>query len=98
MITNNSYPTSQIETRGQVPHIDVICSDMLESVFRNLLSIAIQHHIKEVPEVTVSVSHTASDATIKIADNGPGIPDRNKETMFEEGNSGLESDGTGLCL
>jgi len=51
-----------------------------------------------VPEVTVSVSQTASDAIIEIADNGPGIPDRRKEAMFEEGNSGLESDGTGLGL
>lgn len=95
---NNSYPRSQIETRGQIPNIDVVGSDMLESVFRNLLSNAIQHNTKEVPEVTVSVSQTASDAIIEIADNGPGIPDRHKETMFEEGNSGLESDGTGLGL
>ena len=95
---NNSYPRSQIETRGQIPHIDVVGSDMLESVFRNLLSNAIQHNTKEVPEVTVSVSQTASDAIIEIADNGPGIPDRHKEAMFEEGNSGLESDGTGLGL
>jgi PAS domain S-box-containing protein len=95
---NNSYPRSQIETRGQIPNIDVVGSDMLESVFRNLLSNAIQHNTKEVPEVTVSVSQTASDAIIEIADNGPGIPDRHKEAMFEEGNSGLESDGTGLGL
>lgn len=95
---DNSYPRSQIETRGQIPNIDVVGSDMLESVFRNLLSNAIQHNDKQVPEVTVSVSQTKSDAIIEIADNGPGIPDRHKESMFEEGNSGLESDGTGLGL
>lgn len=94
----NSYPQSEIKTSGQIPHIEVMGSDMLESVFRNLLSNAIQHNDKEIPEVMVSVSQTESDAIIEIADNGPGIPDRHKEVMFEEGNSGLDSNGTGLGL
>lgn len=93
-----SYPSSKIQTEGQIPSIDVAGSDMLESVFRNLLSNAIQHNDKEIPQVTVSVSQTESNAIIEIADNGPGIPDRHKEVMFEEGNSGLDSDGTGLGL
>jgi len=95
---SDSYPRSKIETPNEIPNIDVAGSDMLESVFRNLLSNAIQHNDKEVPEVTVSVSQTESGAIIEIADNGPGIPDRHKEAMFEEGNSGLNSDGTGLGL
>ena len=95
---DSSYPRSTIKIIGQVPDIAVVGSDMLESVFRNLLSNAIQHNDKAAPEVSVSVSETDSSAVVEVADNGPGIPDRHKTSMFEEGNSGLDSDGTGLGL
>jgi signal transduction histidine kinase len=35
---------------------------------------------------------------VEIADNGPGIPDSRKETIFGKGESGLESAGTGIGL
>jgi signal transduction histidine kinase len=33
-----------------------------------------------------------------VADNGPGIPDDRKADIFGKGETGLESDGTGLGL
>jgi len=36
--------------------------------------------------------------TIRIADNGPGIPDERKERVFGRGEQGLESAGTGVGL
>ena len=95
---DTSYPHAEITIEGQLPETEVVGDDMLASVFRNLLNNAVQHNDKEVPVVTVSVSQTESAVIVEIADNGPGIPDRHKETMFEEGNSGLESNGTGLGL
>ena len=35
---------------------------------------------------------------VQIADNGPGIPDTEKETIFGKGETGLDSSGTGLGL
>lgn len=71
---------------------------MLESVFRNLLSNAIQHNDNEVQDVTVSGARHDQTVEIRIADNGPGIPDERKETVFEQGEMSLESQGTGLGL
>ncbi len=83
---------------GSIPNVEVIADDMLESVFRNLLSNAIQHNDSEVPEVTVSAARDGDTVEVRIADNGPGIPDERKETVFEQGEMSLESQGTGLGL
>jgi signal transduction histidine kinase len=34
----------------------------------------------------------------RIADNGPGVPDEQKERIFEEGEKGIDSEDTGLGL
>ena len=71
---------------------------MLDSVFRNLLSNAVQHNDKEVPEVSVSATTHDMRAVVRIADNGPGVPDSQKQEIFGEGEKGLDSSGTGLGL
>jgi len=83
---------------GPIPHVEVFADDMLESVFRNLLNNAIVHNDTELPEVTVSVAVDDDVVRFRIADNGPGIRDEHKELIFEEGEKGLDSDGTGLGL
>lgn len=83
---------------GQVPEINILADDMLESVFRNLLKNAVVHNDKEVPEVTASVTTTDEVARVRITDNGPGIPDDKKDQIFEEGETALDSDGTGIGL
>lgn len=69
---------------------------MLESVFRNLLKNAVQHNHTGHPRITVSMSETDGSATVRIADNGPGIPDDRKEQIFDHGEKGLDSEGTGI--
>ncbi|MFC7058707.1 PAS domain-containing sensor histidine kinase [Halovenus salina] len=81
-----------------IPPVTIKADDMLSSVFRNLLENAIKHNDKTVPEVTVSATEQDDVVTIRIADNGPGIPDDQKETIFGKGNRGLDSAGTGMGL
>ncbi|WP_259517977.1 ATP-binding protein [Halanaeroarchaeum sp. HSR-CO] len=83
---------------GPIPEVAVRADDMLESVFRNLLKNAIIHNDKTVPEVEVGAAVDDDTAVVRVADNGPGIPEDRKETIFEEGEMGLDSDGTGLGL
>lgn len=92
-----SYQRALVTLGGTVPEVEVLADEMLESVFRNLLTNAIVHNDKEVPEVEVSVS--VDDAIqVRVADNGPGIPDDRKERIFDEGETGVGSDSTGLGL
>jgi PAS domain S-box-containing protein len=94
----SNHEHALVTVDGTIPSVDVSADDMLESVFRNLLNNAIQHNDKEVPEVTVSVTHDDESVQVRIADNGPGIPDERKEKIFEQGEMSLDSEGTGLGL
>lgn len=78
--------------------VDVVADDMLAAVFRNLLTNAIVHNDTEAPEITVGVETVDDRAEVSIADNGPGIPDEQKQQIFAEGEMGLESGGTGIGL
>lgn len=77
----------------------VRANELLSSVFRNLINNAVQHNDSAQPEVTITVEVTdAETIQIRVADNGPGIPDEMKDTLFGEGEKGLESEGTGIGL
>jgi PAS domain S-box-containing protein len=93
-----SYSDASVRVDDSVPSVNVVANTMLGSVFRNLLKNAIQHNDKPVPEVTVSATDHGDHVTVRIADNGPGIPDDAKETIFGKGEKGLESGGTGIGL
>jgi PAS domain S-box-containing protein len=91
-----SYPDAVVEVVEPLPDVSVRADEMLDSVFRNLLRNAVQHNDKAVPEVTVTAEREADRVEIRIADNGPGIPDDQKPTVFGKGEKGLESEGTGI--
>jgi PAS domain S-box-containing protein len=87
-----------IDTERAVPPVSITGDEMLASVFRNLLQNAVVHNDATVPMVEVTVRATDDTVTVRVGDNGPGIPDERKEAIFEEGDSGLESGGSGLGL
>jgi signal transduction histidine kinase len=94
----SNYDNALVTVDGATPSVQILADDMLGSVFRNLLTNAVQHNDKEVPEVTVSTEERDDTALVKVADNGPGIADERKAEIFEEGERGLDSSGTGLGL
>ncbi len=94
----SSYRDVVLDVEGSIPDVDVYADDMLGSVFRNLLSNAIQHNQRGTPEITVSASLEGENAILRFADNGPGIPETQREQIFEKGQTGLDSEGTGLGL
>ena len=71
---------------------------MLDSVFRNLLNNAVVHNDKKIPKVIASATANDDGIQVRIADNGPGIPDEQKDQIFEEGEKCLDSGGTGIGL
>lgn len=94
----SAHPGSAIIVENTLPDVSVTGTEMLDSVFRNLLKNAIQHNDKDVAEVTVSATVSEDWATVRVADNGPGVPDEQKEEIFGKGEKGLQSAGTGLGL
>jgi PAS domain S-box-containing protein len=97
-LRRESFPKARIFVDGDVPDVEVVANGMLGSVFRNLLTNAAQHNDAPEPVVKVSCTESDSDVVVSIADNGPGIADDRKESVFGKGAQGLDSSGTGIGL
>jgi PAS domain S-box-containing protein len=93
-----AYPRAITRIDGDLPTVDVRANEMLHSVFRNLFKNAIQHNDQPLPEVAVSASLDDETVTVRVADNGPGIPEAQRRRMFDRDEKGLDSAGTGVGL
>lgn len=78
--------------------LPVVATPLLSSVFGNLLDNAVIHNDKESVEVSVAVEECEDRVVVRIADNGPGVPDSRKREVFGRSEKGLESPGSGLGL
>lgn len=75
-------------------------ADQLLRVVRNLLDNA-AHHARS--EVVVSLVESSTDVTLRIVDDGPGIPDADRQRVFErfaklDDARGRDGGGAGLGL
>jgi len=98
--SNFQYQSDSLTVRvdGSIPDVDVLATSLLSSVFTNLLDNAIFHNDASEMRITISVDIVSGTARVHIADNGPGIPDSRKDAVFDQGEQGLESSGSGLGL
>jgi signal transduction histidine kinase len=94
----DSFSNAQFHVSGELPNVSVQANEMISSVFRNILENAVRHNDKETPEITVTSEVEVGTVRIRIADNGPGIPDNQKEQIFGKGEKGLDSPGSGIGL
>jgi signal transduction histidine kinase len=93
-----SYEGAVVEVDGDVPPVDVRANELLSSVFCNLLSNAIIYNDSDAPRVVLRAAASDDAVIVRIADNGPGIPDRRKKLVFGEGEQGPDSIGAGVGL
>jgi len=98
---SESHPTASV-TLGDVDSVSVRADSRLEKAVTELLDNAIIHNDTAVAEVTVTVATAEKKGSrewveIEIADNGPGIPDHEQETI-ERGEETSLQHGTGLGL
>ena len=89
---------AEIRVGGSHPNTEVWADSLLNSVFKNLLTNAIRHNDTDEPEITLSAEESDNIVRVRVEDNGPGIPDAQKEDIFGQGEKGLESPGTGVGL
>ena len=78
--------------------LGVSATGLLPSVFRNLLNNAIGHNDKETPRVAIDVEVRSETVLVRVADNGPGVSDNQKDKIFGRGELGVESSGSGIGL
>lgn len=92
------FSNAEFVVDGEIPDVELLANDLLSSVFRNVMNNAVQHNDTQEPKVTVSFAVTGTDVTIRFADNGPGIPDDRKESIFGKQTKGIASSSTGMGL
>jgi len=76
----------------------VRADSLLGSVVENLFLNAVEHNDSEAPAIEVSASVGAEWVTLRIADNGLGIPDDQKDVIFEEAVTAESSGSVGFGL
>jgi signal transduction histidine kinase len=97
-LLQSRYDRAVLTVADDVPAVSVAADDLLGSVFRNLIENAIRHNDSPVPRVRVGVEKKGDRVQVRIADNGPGVPERVVTDIFEKGEMDLETGGTGLGL
>jgi signal transduction histidine kinase len=93
-----TYSDAQVTVPDEFPSVRVQADELLSSVFRNVLTNAVQHNDSATPSVVVDVTDGGDVVRVTVADNGPGIPDEQKRAVFERGEKRPDSDGTGVGL
>lgn len=89
-----------------VPPADLCLAYMEPHVIAQVIVNLVNNAIAHTPEgsrIVLSASHDASNVIIRVSDNGPGIPDADKERVFESfytstDNSADSRRGVGLGL
>jgi signal transduction histidine kinase len=90
------HPEATVEV--DVPDLTVRADDLLSEVIRNLLSNAVEHGREEAPTIRVTAEADERTVSLSVGDDGPGIPPDQRATVFEQGERGPRSSGTGIGL
>ena len=95
--TRDAYPDAEFEL--DLPgEAHVRADDLLDAVFENLVSNAVEHNDAEEPRVRVSAAVAEDRVRVTVADDGPGIPEDRREACFEPGEQDESRVGQGLGL
>lgn len=94
----STYEPITVDIVGSLPRVSVQADEMLDSIFQNLLHNSALHNDRAEPEVIITTEVEPAYVEVCIADNGPGVPDEQKASIFEKGEKGTDSDGSGIGL
>lgn len=95
---NRQHEGMTVTLDGEIPSTAVRANELLSSVFSNLLSNAARHNDSPESNVEISVEESTTNVRVRVADDGPGIPDSQKAAVFGRGEMGPDSPGTGIGL
>lgn len=87
---------SEIEIEAEVENHSVLGGSLLEQMFENLLENCFQH--TKCDKIRIRTKEQDNRIKVTVEDDGRGIPDEDKEGIFERGYKGGDSGGSGLGL
>jgi signal transduction histidine kinase len=96
-ILQNTHQSVAIET-SLPEHAIAEASVPLRRAFANLLWNAVEHNDSDTPQIEVTVRRKPDTVVVRIGDNGPGIPDAEQESLFDQDVRSDENHGLGLPL
>ncbi|XGI84503.1 ATP-binding protein [Halorutilales archaeon Cl-col2-1] len=98
-IKRETYDDAEFSIEG-IPDVEVRANSLLSTVFRNILNNAVQHNDCDTPriEITAERDEEKDEIVVCVSDNGDGVSDNVKESIFGKEEKGLESRGTGIGL
>lgn len=89
----------EVETEITAPDsVSIMGDPLLRRIFTNLFSNAVEHNDSDTPRITVTVTPEDETVTVRVADNGPGFPEDDREDLFEPKTGGSPDHGLGLML
>lgn len=80
------------------PDVHVLGDHLLKTVLILLIDNAIVHNDKEDPQVMIDVEQGDGTVIVSVADNGPGIPEQQREMIFGREEIDDLHHGTGVSL
>ena len=91
-----------VTVKQQLPTV-MIQRTLLEQTFTNLITNAVKHHDRSAGVVTIDYSEQADHLEFIISDDGPGIPEKFQERIFQmfqtlKPRDQVEGSGIGLAI
>ena len=83
-VLNETYDDVQIEVKWGPQHPIVLADEYLGNLLMNILENAVLHNDKKKRRVWLSLREVEGGYEVAIADNGPGILDERKESLFDQ--------------
>jgi signal transduction histidine kinase len=100
MLSNDKYKHQINITCNNKDHTIISDKKLLRLIFANLLSNAIKYS-KESSSIDINIEQDDSQITIKVKDQGIGIPEEEQNNLFEpffRASNSEDIEGTGLGL
>ena len=89
----------EVTVHSDVPDgLWVVADGLVHQVFSNLLGNAVAHNDPEALTIRVRAAHNGDVVETVVADDGKGIAEDARDSIFELGEKGPESGGDGLGL
>ncbi len=90
------YPDAEVAVRDY-PTVSAVAHPAIDVALTDVLENAIDHNDRDTATVTVSVTATTNHVTVRVSDDGPGIPDH-ELAVLESGTESPLEHGSGLGL